>query len=190
MIKLLAPIWRYAVIVGCALAIMFSLVPTTAEASCLPGSLKSKLAQIKSKFGAVRVISTYRRGARIAGSGRRSYHASCRAVDFYPPRGKYRAVARWLKANHSGGVGTYSCGMSHIHIDNGPRIRFHKCAGKSIRRHRHAKRRRYRNRYARRARLRGSHARHSRRYNRSKARRRLATTRKFGFDIDSYELVK
>jgi hypothetical protein len=58
-----------------------------------------------------------------------SYHASCRAVDFNPPRGKYQQVASWLKANHRGGVGTYSCGMHHIHVDNGPAVRFHKCEG-------------------------------------------------------------
>ncbi|MEM1306605.1 MAG: D-Ala-D-Ala carboxypeptidase family metallohydrolase [Pseudomonadota bacterium] len=98
-----------------------------ASQKCLPGVLKKRLAQIRKKFGKVTVISTFRRGARIRGTGRPSYHASCRAVDFNPPRGKYRAVARWLKANHSGGVGTYSCKMHHIHIDNGPRVRFHKC---------------------------------------------------------------
>lgn len=75
-------------------------------------------------------MSTYRRGARIAGTRKASYHASCRAVDFTPPRGKYRQVAKWLKSVHGGGVGTYSCGMHHIHIDNGPRIRFHKCVGR------------------------------------------------------------
>ena len=32
-----------------------------------------------------------------------------------------------MKRNHSGGVGTYSCGMHHIHIDNGPHVRFHHC---------------------------------------------------------------
>jgi hypothetical protein len=58
-----------------------------------------------------------------------SYHASCRAVDFNPPRGKYQQVASWLKANHRGGVGTYSCGHHHIHIDTGPAVRFHKCEG-------------------------------------------------------------
>lgn len=98
-----------------------------ASANCLPGVLKQRLAQIRSKFGAVRIVSTYRRGARIRGTGRPSLHASCRAVDFIPPRGKYRQVANWLKANHGGGVGTYSCRMRHIHIDNGPRVRFHKC---------------------------------------------------------------
>ncbi len=98
-----------------------------ASLSCVPGVLRQRLNQIRRRFGPIRITSTFRRGARVRGSGRRSLHASCRAVDFHPPRGKYRAVARWLKANHNGGVGTYSCRMSHIHIDNGPRVRFHKC---------------------------------------------------------------
>ncbi|MEO1719588.1 MAG: D-Ala-D-Ala carboxypeptidase family metallohydrolase [Pseudomonadota bacterium] len=98
-----------------------------ASTKCLPSILKKRLSQIRKKFGKVRVISTYRPGARIRGTGRPSYHASCRAVDFHPPRGKYRAVVSWLKKVHRGGVGTYSCGMHHIHIDNGPRVRFHKC---------------------------------------------------------------
>jgi hypothetical protein len=95
--------------------------------SCLPSGLKAKLNQIREKFGPVKIVSTHRPGARIAGSGKRSYHASCRAVDFHPPKGKYSEVVAWLKANHAGGVGTYSCGMHHIHIDNGPRVRFHHC---------------------------------------------------------------
>lgn len=99
--------------------------------SCLPGALTSRLNEIRRKFGPVRVVSTYRRGARIAGTGRRSLHASCRAVDFTPPRGKYRQVASWLKQVHGGGVGTYSCGMHHIHIDTGPRVRFHKCVSRA-----------------------------------------------------------
>lgn len=118
----------------CALAMLALLtsiaVPTaSAKAGCMPGSLAAKLNQIRAKFGPVQVVSTHRPGARIAGSGRPSYHASCRAVDFNPPRGKYKQVLAWLKANHSGGVGSYSCGMHHIHIDTGPRVRFHKCQG-------------------------------------------------------------
>lgn len=113
----------------------------SSSSSCLPGVLKRRLSQLRSRFGSIRVISTFRRGARIAGTGRRSYHASCRAVDFLPPRGKYRAVANWLKKNHFGGVGTYSCGMYHIHIDNGPRVRFHKCGRRSSVRYAKRKRR-------------------------------------------------
>lgn len=104
------------------------VTPASAAAtSCLPASLKAKLSQIRTKFGPVRIVSTHRKGARIAGSGKRSYHASCRAVDFHPPKGKYSQVVSWLKSTHSGGVGTYSCGMRHIHIDNGSKVRFHKC---------------------------------------------------------------
>ncbi len=61
------------------------------------------------------------------GNGRASFHAPCRAVDFNSPRGKHSQVVAWLKSNHGGGVGTYSCGMHHIHIDNGPKVRFHHC---------------------------------------------------------------
>jgi uncharacterized protein YcbK (DUF882 family) len=120
---------RPALLLAVMAAAMQLLGAPAAEAgrSCLPGSVNSMLGQIKSRFGSVRIISTYRKGARIAGSGRRSYHASCRAVDFHPPKGKYRAVVSYLKRNFHGGVGTYRCRMHHIHIDNGPRTRWSKC---------------------------------------------------------------
>ena len=94
---------------------------------CVPAELKRTLDEIEDRFGPVQVISAHRPGAKIAGSGRRSKHADCRAVDFNPPRGKYDEVAAWLKVNHSGGVGTYGCGMGHIHIDTGGNARWHKC---------------------------------------------------------------
>jgi len=131
-----------------AIALLSGLISLTAidtakaaPSGCLPGVLKQRLAQIRAKFGRISIISTHRRGARIAGSGRRSFHASCRAVDFSPPRGKYGAVVRWLKSVHGGGVGTYSCGMHHVHIDNGPRIRYHHCVSASGRPVRYAGRR-------------------------------------------------
>ena len=98
---------------------------STREA-CLPGVLKQRLNQIRKHFGSISVVSTHRPGAMIGGSGHTSYHGSCRAVDFVPPRGKYAEVTRWLSANHSGSVGTYTC-MNHIHIDNGPNMRWSKC---------------------------------------------------------------
>ena len=100
--------------------------PASASEGCLPGVLKQRLSQIRSRFGSISVVSTHRPGARIRGSGKASYHSSCRAVDFVPPRGKYGDVTRWLYANHEGGVGTYTC-MNHIHIDNGPNVRWSKC---------------------------------------------------------------
>ncbi len=121
------------------LAALFSAIstvstPTPAQAAststhCLPASLKNTIAKLNRKFGRIKIISSHRPGARIAGSGRMSYHASCRAVDFHPPKGKYRAVVAWLKKHHRGGLGTYSCGMHHIHIDNGPKVKWHKCQG-------------------------------------------------------------
>lgn len=91
-----------------ALTIMAWTTTSTraAQASCLPASLKVRLAQIRKRFGSVRIISTSRAHARISGTRYASYHASCRAVDIIPPKGKFGAVASWLRANHSGGVGT------------------------------------------------------------------------------------
>ena len=110
--------------------------PSAAQSStrCLPGSIQSTLNKIRQKFGPVRIVSTFRRGAIIAGSGRRSLHASCRAVDFHAPAGKRSAVIAWLRSNHRGGLGIYSCGMSHLHIDNGGGYTWNKCVGGSRRR--------------------------------------------------------
>ena len=64
------------------------------------------------------MISTCRPGARIAGSGRISRHASGNAVDFEAGNRK-GAIINWLVANHKkGGTMTYP-DMSHIHIDVG-----------------------------------------------------------------------
>ena len=71
-----------------------------ASASCLPGILQQRLSQIRSQFGSVTIISTHRPGARVAGSGRRSLHASCRAVHFKVCGNKGAAIA-WLEANHA-----------------------------------------------------------------------------------------
>lgn len=110
-------------IAAASIGLLAAIIGTAGVAqACIPGDLESKLSQIRSQFGSIKVISTFRKGATIAGSGKPSYHASCRAVDFVPPSGKYGAVVAWLHANHSGGVGTYSSG--HIHIDNGPHVRF------------------------------------------------------------------
>ncbi len=127
-----------------------SAASASTSGGCLPGSIKAELAAIRSKFGPVTIVSTFRRGARIAGSGHMSYHASCRAVDFHPPAGKYNAVLAYLQKTHSGGLGTYSCGMHHLHIDNGPKVRFHHCvnaSGTPIGKH-YAGKRRHKRHYA------------------------------------------
>ncbi len=109
-------------VVAAMTGICLPLLTINMAQACLPSELESKLSQIRSNFGAIKVVSTHRPGATIAGTGKPSYHRWCRAVDFVPPPGKYAAVVAWLHSNHSGGVGTYSSG--HIHIDNGPHVRF------------------------------------------------------------------
>ena len=92
---------RMLALTAAAIAVgTLAMLPDELDAAnnCLPRELKSKLAQVSQKFGKVQIVSTYRSGARMP-NGRTSFHASCRAVDFNPPRGKYSQVASWLKSH-------------------------------------------------------------------------------------------
>lgn len=84
----------------------------------MPASVANKLKEVERKFGKVTILSSCRPGAVVKKSGRPSMHRYCRAVDFNPPRGKYRQVANFLKSTWRGGVGTYSGRHHHIHIDD------------------------------------------------------------------------
>jgi uncharacterized protein YcbK (DUF882 family) len=89
-----------------------------APRKCLSKAAHELLDKVEAQFGPVRVISTCRPGARIAGSGRISRHASGNAVDFEAGNRKGEII-KWLVANHkTGGTMTYP-DMSHIHIDIG-----------------------------------------------------------------------
>ena len=89
-----------------------------APRKCLTSAVRAVLDNIEARFGPVKVISTCRPGARIAGSGRISRHASGNAVDFEAGNRK-GAIINWLVANHkTGGTMTYA-DMSHIHVDVG-----------------------------------------------------------------------
>jgi hypothetical protein len=114
--------------------------PST-DRGCLPGALKSALASIEDRFGTVRVVSTFRPGARIAGTHHMSLHATCRAVDFHPPAGKYSEVLAYLRANWKGGIGTYSGQLHHLHMDVGHRMQWHTHVGGSTRVAAHQRRR-------------------------------------------------
>lgn len=93
----------------------------TVNTGCLPGSIKAALAKVQAQCGGVTIISAHRAGARIAGSGKPSYHASCRAADF--TMRDYacgmRALSGW-----GGGLSTDPHRVQHLHMDTGPRIRF------------------------------------------------------------------
>ena len=88
---------------------------------CTPIELKVALNKISRKFGPVRVHSTHRwplENARKGGK-KKSYHLTCRAVDFSVP-GKPSEVKAYLRSLP--GVGGYSYyPRGFYHIDNGPR---------------------------------------------------------------------
>jgi Bacterial SH3 domain/Peptidase M15 len=90
-----------------------------APRACLTQAARALLARIEERFGAVKVMSTCRAGAMIAGTARPSRHASGNAVDFDAGSRK-AAIVEWLIANHhDGGTMTYA-GLDHIHVDIGP----------------------------------------------------------------------
>ena len=95
--------------------------PSFAQRTCLTPPARTLIERIEAKFGPMRLVSTCRAGARVAGSGRVSKHATGNAIDFEAGSRKGQVVA-WLIANHhAGGVMTYA-DMDHIHVDIGPRF--------------------------------------------------------------------
>jgi len=115
-----------------ALCVLMATPADAAPTRCLPAKIKSALKSLK-RFGKIQIISTYRPGARIAGTRRRSKHASCRAVDFHI-RGNRRAALRWLRKQRLEVI-TYGCAMHHIHIAPGS-YRGHHCVDRYGRRRR------------------------------------------------------
>ena len=83
--------------------------------SCLTGDTRAVLARLESRVGKVKIVSTCRPGARIAGTNRQSKHAIGRAVDFNT--GKKAAAISFLRSQGVF-VMTY-CGMSHVHFNTG-----------------------------------------------------------------------
>jgi len=88
-----------------------------ASRGCLSGDTRNLLSRFEARFGSVKVISTCRPGAVIAGSGRPSQHRYGKAVDFMPNPGQRTAMLSWLRSNANGAVITY--GSGHIHFDTG-----------------------------------------------------------------------
>lgn len=101
-----------------ATAVLGGQAHASASRSCLTQAARNLLARIEEKFGSMQIISTCRPGARVAGTGRPSRHASGNAIDFNAG-GRKGEVVQWLIANHrSGGTMTYP-GKSHVHVDIG-----------------------------------------------------------------------
>lgn len=86
--------------------------------TCLTSDTQAVLNRLESKFGAVKIVSTCRAGATIAGTRTPSQHRYGKAVDFEAPSGRKSEVVKWLYANNRGLVMTYAR-MSHVHFDTG-----------------------------------------------------------------------
>ena len=82
--------------------------------------VRNALAKADAACG-ITVISTLRAGARIAGSGHVSKHASCRAADFTSRN--YSCVRRIL-ADYPGAMSVDVASAGHVHIDDGQHLRF------------------------------------------------------------------
>ncbi len=110
-------------------------VRSSANTACLPYQIKAALEKANQACG-ITVISTHRPGARIAGTGHQSMHATCRAADFTTrnPPCVIQALADWR-----GKLSTDYHRVRHFHIDDGSYARFAHGGGHR----RHAKRTRY-----------------------------------------------
>lgn len=86
--------------------------------TCLTADTKAVLDKLEDKFGKVKIVSTCRKGAVIAGTRAPSQHRYGKAVDFDPPKGRKSEVVKWLYHNNRGLVMTYAR-MSHVHFDTG-----------------------------------------------------------------------
>lgn len=84
-------------------------------ATGIPGEIASFLQNVASQCGAVRVISTFRRGAVVAGTNRSSCHAAGQAVDYQisNPSCALR-VAQGVRLGHS----IDYAHVNHFHVSN------------------------------------------------------------------------
>lgn len=95
-------------------------VSWSAPSGCLPGQLKSVIAEV-SQYGRVVVTSTHRSGSRnrSVGGASKSYHLSCQAADFRV-HGNVSSAASFLR-NHGSVGGFHHYGGGLFHIDTGPK---------------------------------------------------------------------
>jgi len=100
---------RFALAIALSL---FSLSPAAAKTRCMGAA--SVLCSF-AKAHRLKVISGYRKGARIAGTRRRSLHASGRAIDVYGCGSRCIRAAR----AKGFGLGFYRGAMHHVHISIG-----------------------------------------------------------------------
>ena len=95
-------------------------VSWVASGGCLPGQLKSVIAEV-SQYGRVVVTSTGRGAGhnRAVGGASKSYHLGCQAADFRV-HGNVASAASFLR-NHGSVGGFHHYGGGLFHIDTGPK---------------------------------------------------------------------
>lgn len=90
---------------------------------CVPLQLKIAITKVAKRYGPVQVHSTHRwplENARKGGK-KRSYHLTCRAVDFSVRGGSPQEIKRYLASMRAVGGFSYYPRGNFFHIDTGPR---------------------------------------------------------------------
>lgn len=126
--------------------VAISVTPSVVFAAGIPSEIANFLSRVRAQCGSVHVISTFRRGARIAGTHRKSCHATGQAVDYTTsnPSCALR-VAAGSSLGHSIDYGR----ARHFHVSTCAQERGARFAhGGSTRRTRYARNRHHRSRYA------------------------------------------
>jgi hypothetical protein len=86
---------------------------------CVAGELRTVLADVAARFGAVSVVSTHRLNSdnHTPGTIRHRLHTACKAVDFRTP-GKLNEVLAFLRSRPEvSGINSYRGGLIHIDLN-------------------------------------------------------------------------
>lgn len=112
-----------------AAAKIYSIQTPRVRHRCFPGKLRAVLSHIARRVGRRPLVTSGHRS-----NGRRgSYHRKCLAADIrIPGVSVKRILAAARSAPAIGGVGTYCNGI--VHVDVGPKRRWHHCGGRLAKR--------------------------------------------------------
>lgn len=91
----------------------------TAATDCLPGELRSVLADVAARFGEVTVVSTHQLNTanHSSGSIRERLHHDCKAVDIRADRSRIDEIKTYLRGRPEiGGVESYRNGVIHMDV--------------------------------------------------------------------------
>jgi hypothetical protein len=107
-----------------SVAKIYTIQTSRVRHRCFPGKLRAVLQHIARQVGRRPLVTSGHRS-----NGRRgSYHRKCLAADIrIPGISVKRIVAAARSAPAIGGIGTYCNGI--VHVDVGPKRRWHYCGG-------------------------------------------------------------